>query len=169
MEAKSLLFNPNYNCCELGAWVRPSVVHYDKTFLLWSRRRAMVHNESLTAYLLAFAQGKERDAALQLTLNRMATTKMINQLKLHPTWVADVRIGSISVAMQVGPVEKRAMRLSGKMETSFRPKNWTWRSTSTPLKRVQGVSGFAALTEVGWSPFVRKWILRRSCEQLPVG
>jgi len=168
-QERSSMFNYNFACCELGSWVRPTVVRYDKSwFLMWAKNSTFCHNVSLTAYLQTLSMGKVRDAAIELTLLRSAKVKMLNELNIHPTWVVDVLIGSAAMAMKVGPREKAATGLTKPMVSSGR-KNWIIRSTKEPLRPVMPAERRGLFQEVGTNRFVRKWIYGERFDRSVVG
>lgn len=167
---RTTLFNPNYNCCDLGAWVRPSVVEYDKPwFLFWSKRRDLVFSPVLVDYLKPMAMLRERDNALGLSLLTAARNKTISALGIHPTWITPIFPGSISMAMQVGPMEKRAKELQKPLIKGKLPGNWTLRSTHKPLERLVENNSRLGMSRVRSNQFVRKWIFGQSPELPRIG
>lgn len=167
---KQTLFTVNFECCELAAWVKPEIVEYDTSFmLLWSRRVDVCYSRTLAAYLKSLCEGIERDAALQATLLRASKTKMIDQLKIHPTWVDDVRIGSVAVAMQVGAREKAALAMTKAIVKGRQGKNWIQRSTGKQLEPVVMPNTRKLFRRVRWNPFVRKWLKGNTIELPQVG
>jgi hypothetical protein len=170
LNPKQTLFAVNFECCELAAWVKPEIVEYDVPFiLLWSKRVDVCYSRTLAAYLKSLCEGLERDAALQATLLRASKTKMIDQLKIHPTWVDDVRIGSVAVAMQVGAREKAALAMTKAIVKGKQGKNWIQRSTGKQLEPVILPNSRKLFQRVRWNPFVRKWLKGNTIELPHVG
>jgi len=156
--------------CALGSWVEPSVIEYDaKWFLIWTKRKDVVYNKSLLAYLKLHVVGSQRDAALESTLRLVAKNKMLNALGIHPDWVLPVLSGSIAMALNVGPLEKVARKMGKPIEKSSLRKNWILRNTQMPLERVTPVQARFDLTRVRLTPFVRKWFLNQSVEKSRIG
>jgi hypothetical protein len=145
------------------------VVEYNESFLLiFGKRKFFTHSPSLTAHLRMYASGIERDGELKSTLLRVSKTKMVDQLKIHPTWVDQVRIGSVAMAMQVGPSEKVALGLTSAILKTNR-KNWTLRSTRKPLEPLILPRQRRLFQRIGWSPSVRVWFKGEKIDQSRLG
>lgn len=164
---------PGYRCdgvCELGCWVEPQVVEYDKTwFLLWSKRVDIVYSHSLVSFLKLTSSGRERDAALESTLLLAAKNKMLNNLGIHPDWILPVLAGSVAMALHVGPYEKVARGLTKPVEKVSIRKNWLTRSTHRRLEPVIPDQSRLGLSRVRWRPSVRKWVFNRLPEKSRLG